>query len=81
MAAKRKMKTSLKDWRKVYQKLAGRMQGMDEHKKVLFARYAAATPDERWQMNVERCKVLGVWGKGLAGKRRLERLVIAGKAF
>ncbi len=53
---------------------------MDERKKVLFAKYAAPTPDERWQMNAERCKALGVWGKRLAGKQRLEWLVIAGKA-
>jgi len=30
-------------------------------------------------MNVERCKALGVWGKGLVGKRKLERMVVAGK--
>jgi len=74
------MKTSLKDWPKVYRKLAG-IRGLDEHEKVLFARFAAATPDERWQMNIERCKQLVVWGKGLAGKRKLEKLVLAGKAF
>ena len=72
------MKTSLKDWPKVYRKLRG-MRGLDENERVLFMKCAAATPDERWQMNIERCKALGVWGKGLAGKRKLERLVVAGK--
>jgi len=48
-------------------------------RKILYARSLAATPEERWRMNVERCKALGVWGKGLAGKRKLERMVVAGK--
>jgi hypothetical protein len=73
------MKTSLKDWPKLYERIK-HVRGLDEHEKILYARSLAATPDERWQMNVERCKALGVWGKGLAGKRRLERLVVTGEA-
>jgi hypothetical protein len=72
-------KTSLKDWPKVYNRIKS-VSGLDEHEKILYARNLAATPDERWQMNVERCQKLGVWGKGLAGRRKLERLVVAGKA-
>ena len=56
------MKTSLKDWRKVYRKLKG-MSSLDEHEKILFARCAAATPDERWQMNVTYLRSLGLWGR------------------
>ena len=72
------MKTSLKDWPKVYQRLKN-MRGMTKAEKVRLAVGLAATPEERWQMNIERCKMLGVWNKGLAGKRKLERLVLAGK--
>ena len=54
--------TSLKDWPKVYRKLRG-MPGLDEHEKVLFARFAAATPDERWQMNVNYLRSLDCWGR------------------
>jgi len=50
----------LKDWRKVYRKLKG-MRGLDEHEKVLYARSLAATPDERWQMNVTFLRSLGLW--------------------
>lgn len=41
------MKTSLKDWQKVYRKLKG-MRGMDESERIQLARSLAATPDERW---------------------------------
>jgi hypothetical protein len=72
------MKTSLKDWPKVYRKISG-MRGMTRAEKIRIAMGLAATPEEMWQTNVERCKLLGVWGAGLAGKRKLERLVVAGK--
>ena len=68
----------LKDWPKVYRKLR-RMRGLTTAEKVRWAMSLAATPNERWRMNIERCRALAVWGKGLAGKRKLERLVIAGK--
>ena len=61
------MKTSLKDWRKVYRRIRD-AHGFDEHEKVLFARSLAATPDERWQMNVTYLKSLGLWGR--SGLRR-----------
>ena len=44
------MKTSLKDWPKVYQKIK-RMHGMSEDEKIQLARSLAATPDERWQIH------------------------------
>lgn len=72
------MKTSLKDWPKLYQKIK-RMRGMTVQEKLQSARALAASPDERWQMNMDTCKALGVWGKGLAGKRKLERMVVKGK--
>ena len=59
--------TSLKDWPKVYQKLRG-MRGLDDHEKVLFARFAAATPDERWAMNVSYLRSLGCWGRSALKK-------------
>jgi hypothetical protein len=56
------MKTSLKDWPKVLRKLKG-LRGMDEQEKILFARCAAATPDERWQMNENYLRSLNCWGR------------------
>jgi hypothetical protein len=56
------MKTSLKDWPMIYQRIK-RMRGLDEHEKILFARFAAATHDERWQMNVSYLRSLGLWGR------------------
>ena len=55
------MKTSLKDWPKVYGKIR-RMRGLDEHEKVLYARSLAATPEERWHMNETFLRSLGLWG-------------------
>ncbi len=52
---------------------------MTKVEKIRIAMGMAATPEEMWQMNIERCKLLGVWGKGLARKRKLERLVVTGK--
>jgi len=65
------MKTTLKDWRKVHRKLK-RLRGLDEHEKVLYARSLAATPDERWQMNVTFLRSLGLWGQFLAEKIRFQ---------
>jgi len=56
------MKTTLKDWPKVYQKIKD-VPGLDEHEKILFARSLAATPDERWQMNETYLRSLGCWGR------------------
>ncbi|HEX3856392.1 MAG TPA: hypothetical protein VHY30_03730 [Verrucomicrobiae bacterium] len=61
------MKTSLKDWPKIYRKLKD-MSGLDEHEKILFARFAAATPDERWQMNVNYLRSLNCWGRSALKK-------------
>jgi hypothetical protein len=52
----------LKDWPKVYRRLK-RMRGLDEHEKVLYARSLAATPDERWRLNVAFLRSLGLWGR------------------
>jgi hypothetical protein len=56
------MKTSRKDWRKVYQRIR-HVRGLDDHEKILYARSLAATPDERWQRNVMYLKSLGLWGR------------------
>ena len=45
------------------------MRGLDEHEKVLYARSLAATPDERWQMNVTFLRSLGLWGR--SARKRL----------
>jgi hypothetical protein len=52
----------LKDWRKTYRKLQ-KMQDLDDHERVLYARSLAATPDERWQMNVTYLRSLDLWGR------------------
>jgi len=44
------MKTSLKDWPKVYQRLK-HMRGLSEEERIQLARSLAATPDERWQIH------------------------------
>jgi len=56
------MKTSLKDWPKVHDRIK-RVRGLDEHERVLYARSLAATPDERWQINVSFLRSLGLWGR------------------
>lgn len=61
------MKTSLKDWRKVYERIKN-VRGLDEHEKILFARSLAATPDERWQMNENLLRSLGFWGRSALKK-------------
>ena len=52
----------LKDWPKVYARLK-KVPGLDEHERILFARSLAATPDERWEMNVCYLRSLGLWGR------------------
>jgi len=52
----------LKDWRKVYERIKD-VEGLDESEKILYARSLAATPDERWQMNVNYLRSLGLWGR------------------
>ena len=39
------------------------VQGLDEHEKILYARSMAATPEERWGMNVRYLRSLGLWGR------------------
>jgi hypothetical protein len=56
------MKTTLKDWPKVFARIK-HVPGLDEHEKILYARSLSATPDERWQMNVTYLKSLGLWGR------------------
>jgi len=56
------MKTSLKDWPKIYQRIK-HVRGLDEHEKILYARSLAATPDERWQMNETFLRSFGLWGR------------------
>ena len=52
----------LKDWPKVYEEIKD-VPGFDEHEKIQFARCLAATPDERWEMNVNYLRSLGLWGR------------------
>jgi hypothetical protein len=56
------MKTSLKDWPKLYRRLKS-VSGMTSDERILFARSQAATPDERWEMNVNCIKALGFGGR------------------
>src|SRR6516225_4386144 len=65
------MKTTLKDWPKVYRKL--RPLGLkSESERIQFARSLAATPDERMEMNVNCLKALGFWG-GVRSRMSLEK--------
>ncbi len=61
------MKTSLKDWPKVYRRIKG-LPGLDEHEKVLYARSLAATPEERWRLNVNFLRSFGLWGRSALKK-------------
>ena len=61
------VKTSLKDWKKVYRRLKS-LPGFDEHERILYARSIAATPDERWQMNVNFLRSLDCWGRSALKK-------------
>jgi len=54
------MKTTLKDWQKVYQKLK-RLRGLSLKEKVLLAQGLAATPDERLQMHDDHLRSLGLY--------------------
>lgn len=54
------MKTSLKDWPKVYQKIK-RMRGATLKEKVLLAQGLAATPEERMQMHDSYLRSLGLY--------------------
>ena len=56
------MKTSLKDWEKVFERIK-RVPGLDEHEKVLYSRSLASTPTERWRMNETYLRSLGLWGR------------------
>jgi hypothetical protein len=63
------MKTSLKDWPKIYARIKN-VRELDEHEKVLYARSLAATPDERWQMNETYLRSLGLSGRSALKKSR-----------
>jgi hypothetical protein len=57
----------LKDWPKIYERIKN-VPGLDEHEKILYARSLAATPDERWDMNVSFLRSLGCWGRSKGRK-------------
>ncbi len=61
------VKTSLKDWKRAYRRLKN-APGLDEHERILYARSIAATPDERWQMNVNFLRSLDCWGRSALKK-------------
>jgi hypothetical protein len=65
------MKTTLKDWPKVYRKLKG-MSWSCESERIRFARCLAATPEERWEMNANCLRLLGMSGR-VRSLRQLER--------
>lgn len=50
----------LRDWPKVYARIK-RMRGLSEDEKIQLARCLAATPDERWRLNVTFLRSLGCW--------------------
>jgi len=52
--------TSLKDWRKVFQRLK-HMRGVDLKEKVLLAQGLAATPEERLRMHDNHLRSLGLY--------------------
>ncbi|MHB8524372.1 MAG: hypothetical protein ACYDH9_26930 [Limisphaerales bacterium] len=54
------MKTGLKDWRTVYQKLA-HVRGMSPKEKLLLAQGLAATPEERLRMHDDHLRSLGLY--------------------
>lgn len=54
------MKTSLKDWPKVYERIKG-MRGLSLKEKVLLAQGLAATPDERLRMHDDHLRSLGLY--------------------
>jgi hypothetical protein len=68
------VKTTLKDWPKVYRKLKG-MRGFSDEDLVRIAKALASTPQERWELNEKKLKELGFWGRGLEGKRAFDRYV------
>jgi hypothetical protein len=67
------VKTTLKDWPKVYRKLKG--VGISDEDRVRWAKATAATPDERWALNVKKMEELGFWGRGIEGKRDFDAFV------
>lgn len=54
------MKTSLKDWPRVYRKLA-RMRGVTPKERLLLAQGLAATPEERMRMHDNHLRSLGLY--------------------
>jgi hypothetical protein len=52
--------TSLKDWPKVYKKLAG-MRGVTPKERLLLAQGLAATPEERMKMHDNHLRSLGLY--------------------
>lgn len=54
------MKTSLKDWPKVFRKLKG-MRGLSLKEKVLLAQGLAATSEERMKMHDDHLRSLGLY--------------------
>jgi hypothetical protein len=56
------MNLKIKGWKRAYRSLAG-MDELSEKDKILFARFAVATPDQRWQMNENYLRSLGCWGR------------------
>jgi hypothetical protein len=53
------MKTTFKDWPKIYRRIR-RMRGLRMEEKVLLAQGLAATPQERWSMHDQFLRSFGL---------------------
>jgi hypothetical protein len=56
------VKTTLKDWPKVYRKLKS-VRRLTEDERIQFARSHAGTPDEPWQLKVNCINAPGLGGR------------------
>jgi len=65
------MKTTLKDWPRIFRKLENADE-LTHDERFRFARCLAATPDERWEMNVNGIRALGLAGP-VRSRRELEQ--------
>ena len=54
------MKTTFKDWPKVYARIKN-MRGLSLEEKVLLAQGLAATPEERWRMHDQFLQSFGLY--------------------
>ena len=65
------MRTTVKDWPKVYERIKF-MRGMSKDEKIMLARGLAASPDERMEMNNNCLRLHGI--NGWKDRRRFYQL-------